>query len=120
MVIEAGTDDALDGNVHWRARGFDPAVKAVESLSCVVWAEAPAYVDYYATLKTHGPDLKIGVGWNAALRAAVSEHRNFRMVDISPIGHHPYVGADGVHPNAAGQRWLANQYATAAASCTTR
>jgi hypothetical protein len=117
LIIEGGSDDAFGGNLHWRQGGFDPTVKAVEHLPCVIWTTLPVFVDYYHALKVHGPLLSIGKDWNAALRATVSANPHFHLVDIAPLGHAPYLGPDGVHPTFPGREWLARQYATAVADC---
>jgi lysophospholipase L1-like esterase len=115
VALLMGYNDVLQGNVESAA--LDKVVALASQFSCAVWLTLPPTPSGRAA---GNPKFRADLArrWNERLGVAVRSHHNIhlvtewqRTVDASPPGH--LLVADGVHPNAAGQRVLAGIYAHA-------
>jgi lysophospholipase L1-like esterase len=106
VVVDLGTNDVLHAETHpdWRS-GFSHMVEALTPARCVVLTTISTLVD--------GPTAAPGVASeiNRAIAEAISEHRNFHVVDWDAAVHRSngatLLNADKVHPSPAGQVALA-------------
>jgi hypothetical protein len=120
VIIEAGTDDALERVTDWRP-AFDHIVSATTHLRCVVFMTVPVIADYYGY--HNGPStrpIRVAHQWNAALAAVIPKHRNFRLVDwnAESISNPSLLARDGIHLLPIGQEWLSAHFQTALTSCS--
>lgn len=99
-VVNLGTNDMDRENAKWRA-GLDRMLALVASVPCV---EIVTVYD-----GRHRPvDANIGTRINARLAAAAAAG-SIHLIDWNAAVHRDpdLVVADGIHPDVAGQRWIA-------------
>lgn len=115
IALLVGYNDVLQGNVESAA--LDKMVSLAGQFSCAVWLTLPPRP---AGRAAGNPKFRTDLAerWNERLAAAVHAHANIHLdtswqkaVDSSAPGS--LLVADGVHPNPAGQRTLAQVYAHA-------
>jgi len=97
LIVELGTNDAYGGNTNW-SNDFVNEKNAVLSQRCVVFITVSPKLGPIAT----GINLSIS-------NAARSNHRHFHVLDWGDIEFTDpsWVGADQIHPTAAGRTELA-------------
>jgi hypothetical protein len=120
VIIEAGTDDALDRVTDWRP-AFDHIVSATTHLRCAVFVTVPVIADYFGYRngpRTH--PITVAHQWNAALASLIPKHRNFRLVDwnAQSTSNPSLLARDGIHLLPKGQDWLSAHFQTALDSCS--
>jgi lysophospholipase L1-like esterase len=110
-VLNAGTNDVVfDTGPAWKRR-FD-ALVAQATTSCVVLTTVSSRLDD----RPHTPTAR---QVNAHIRRFAADHDNVRVVDWDARirSGASVVVSDGIHPNAAGRRWIAARDLAAVRSC---
>ena len=119
IIVELGTNDAIDGNPNWQA-DYLQVLSDVADTSCVVLVTAPLFADTLYANANGGDRLDIAAELDALIGLAVDANSNMRLVDYAQhLRDTPDFSADGIHPTSlASQQWVADQYRSAADSCS--
>ena len=119
MVINLGTNDVGAHDGTWRS-AFDAMVASLASVPCIEMVTINAKVsNYYATVnndldgdKVIDPNEIVTVAYdiNDAIRATAAADPRFHIIDWDALVAPNALAytTDGIHPNAAGQAWLAS------------
>ena len=118
MIVELGTNDAVDGNLNWHA-DYDRVLSDVADTPCVVLVTAPLFADTVYANSHGGTSLNIAAQLNDYIASTVAANSNMRLVDYAQhLRDTPGFSTDGIHPTSiASQQWVADQYKSAADSC---
>jgi lysophospholipase L1-like esterase len=100
-VVNLGTNDMDRENRSWRA-DLDRMLEVVANVPCV---------EIFTVYDGRHPPAGANVGTQINARlAAVAAARSIHLIDWNAAVHRDpgLVVADGIHPGAAGQRWIAD------------
>ncbi len=104
VVVNLGTNDVLQGNMHWRT-SFDRMIAALAEQPCAEITTISTRVNGWGAVPAIAGQI------NDALAQAVASHADFHVVDWNAavhMGSTQLVDSDQVHPSAAGQARLAS------------
>lgn len=112
VVVEGGSNDVLTGDTNYAFELYAYWL-ALQSTKCVVWVNVSTIIDQ--NVPGSSPTAE---DINSAIQTMVSENPNFHYFDLNSLiqqgtnlTDYYYEDDDGfyVHPNPAGEQWIANQ-----------
>lgn len=118
MVVNLGTND-VKPNTAWKAP-FDTMVASLQPVACVELVNINATIaNYFATVNNDINGNKLidaneivttATDINAAIAAAAAANPRVHVIDwnAATATNASSLTSDGIHPNAAGQAWLAS------------